>query len=52
MGEAAAYDFLAEFVFASSYLDKLKFIQVSSDGPNIKIWNFLIYWRKIERMKI
>ena len=37
MGEAAAYDFLAEFVSASSYLDKLKFIQVSSDGPNIKI---------------
>ena len=37
MGKAAANDVLAKFEAASSELDRTKFIQVSSDGPNVNL---------------
>ena len=37
MSESAAGDVLVEFESAGSDLDKSKFIQISSDGPNVKI---------------
>ena len=37
MSDAAAGDVLVKFESASSDLNKSKFIQVSSDGPNVKI---------------
>ena len=37
MGKAAAIDVLAKFEAASSELDRTKFIQMSSDGPNVDL---------------
>ena len=37
MGKAVANDVLAKFEAASSELDRTKFIQVSSDGPNVSL---------------
>ena len=37
MGKASASDVLEKFETASSDLDKTKFIQVSSDGPNVNL---------------
>ena len=37
MGKAAANDVLAKFEAASSELDRTKFIQVPSDGPNVNL---------------
>ena len=37
MSKAAAEDVLVKFEYASSELDKSKFIQVSSDRPNINV---------------
>ena len=53
MSKAAAEDVLVKFEYASSQLDKSKFIQVSSDRPNInlKFLNLLNEKRKDEDLK-
>ena len=37
MGKTGANDVLAKFEAASTELDRTKFIQVSSDGPNVRL---------------
>ena len=51
MGKAAATDVLEKFEAASDVLMKDKFVQVSSDGPNVNL-KLLTYWMKKGRMMV